>query len=154
MQALNLPSYDVKIENRDNKDFIWDFVRKKYVRLTKEEWVRQHFLNLLVSHKGFPISLIGVEKQIIVNNMEKRFDILVFNSDAKPQVIVECKSPEITISQNTFMQASNYNTVLKAPYLIITNGIEHHVAEINFSLNSIRFLESIPNYIDIKSPAL
>ncbi len=154
MQALNLPSYDVKIERRDNKDFIWDFIRKKYYRLTKEEWVRQHFLNFLVKHNGFPVSLIGVERKIMVNNMEKRFDILVFKSTGEPQIIIECKAPEIHITQQTFMQASNYNTVLKAPYLVITNGLEHHCAFVDFNSKSVQFLSSIPNYVTLKSNEL
>lgn len=151
MQSLNLPPFEVKIENRDNKDFIWDFVRKKYIRLTKEEWVRQHFLNLLVSHNGFPVSLIGVEKKIIANNMDKRFDILVFNNLGNPQMIIECKAPEIQITQQTFMQASNYNTVLKAPFLIVTNGQEHHCALIDFDNRNIKFLDAIPTYSFIKN---
>ncbi len=151
MQLLNLPTYDVLIETRNNINYIWDFIRKKFIRLTKEEWVRQHFLNFLVYHNGYPVSLIGVEKKIVANNMDKRFDILIFKSSGTPLIIVECKSHEIKITQQTFMQASNYNTVLKAPYLIVTNGLEHHCAKINFETKSSKFLDSIPTYSQLKN---
>lgn len=146
MIELNLPKMELSIKNENDKPLIWDMVRKKYVRLTKEEWVRQHFLHLLVNVSGFPISIIGVEKKIIANNMDKRFDILVFNSSAQPMIIVECKAPEVKITQETFMQASNYNTVLKAPILIVTNGIETFVAKIDFFQNKVEFIDFIPDY--------
>ncbi|MDD2346412.1 MAG: type I restriction enzyme HsdR N-terminal domain-containing protein [Bacteroidales bacterium] len=150
MIKLNLPSYEICTKIQNEKRYVWDFVRKKHVRLTNEEWVRQHFLNLLVNINSIPASLIGVEKKIIANNMDKRFDILVFNSSAKPVMIIECKAPEIKISQDTFMQASNYNTVLKAPILIVTNGLEHYCAHINFEQEKIDFLDFIPDYQYIK----
>jgi type I site-specific restriction endonuclease len=146
MVQLNLPKIEASIKKQEEKLMIWDFLRKKYVRLTNEEWVRQHFLHLLVNINGIPASLIGVEKKIIANNMDKRFDILVFNSSAQPMMIVECKAPEVKITQDAFMQASNYNTVLKAPILVVTNGLDTYCSIVDFVHQRVDLIDFVPDY--------
>jgi hypothetical protein len=124
MQTLNLPTYNFKLKNSQNKTLIFDKLRKKYVVLTPEEWVRQHFVHFLIDQKKYPETLIAIEKQLTINNLKKRTDILIFNSDGKPEVVIECKAPSIKISQKTFDQIARYNLQLKADFLIVTNGFQ------------------------------
>ncbi len=114
MQKLNLPQYKFNIKSKENKTLIFDEIRKKYIVLTPEEWVRQHFVCYLQHEKNYPISLISVEKQLIINNLKKRFDILVFNRNGQPKIIVECKAPSVKITQDTFDQIARYNLKLNA----------------------------------------
>ena len=114
--------------------------------LTPEEWVRQHFVQFLIAEKKYPISLIALEKQLTINNRRKRTDILVFNSDGKHEIIVECKAPCIKITQNTFDQIARYNLKLKANYLIVTNGLEHFYCKMDFEKETYVFLREIPAY--------
>lgn len=146
MQVLNLPTYQFKIKSSENKLFIFDIVRKKYVVLTPEEWVRQHFLHYLIEEKQYPISLIAVEKQLTINNLTKRTDILVFNTQGKPEIIVECKAPNIPISQHTFDQIARYNLKLNATFLIVSNGLEHFYCTLDFKNETYQFLKEIPIY--------
>jgi len=146
MIKLNLPDFDLKIKSKENKYFIWDIIRKKYVVLTPEEWVRQNFLHFLIDHKKYPKSLISVEKQLKINNLNKRTDILIFDKKAQPDIIVECKAPSVKISQQTFDQIARYNLKLNASYLIITNGLQHFFARMNSKEEKYEFLKSIPDY--------
>ena len=146
MQKLNLPSYHFKLKSSENKTLIFDKLRKKYMVLTPEEWVRQHFVQFLIAEKKYPISLIALEKQFTINNRRKRTDILVFNSDGKHEIIVECKAPCIKITQNTFDQIARYNLKLKANYLIVTNGLEHFYCKMDFEKETYVFLREIPAY--------
>jgi hypothetical protein len=146
MQKLNLPSYHFKLKSSENKTLIFDKLRKKYMVLTPEEWVRQHFVQFLIAEKKYPISLIALEKQLTINNRRKRTDILVFNSDGKHEIIVECKAPCIKITQNTFDQIARYNLKLKANYLIVTNGLEHFYCKMDFEKETYVFLKEIPDY--------
>ncbi|MBT8317034.1 MAG: type I restriction enzyme HsdR N-terminal domain-containing protein [Lutibacter sp.] len=146
MYALNLPTYKFRIKSTKNKYEIFDIVRKKYVVLTPEEWVRQHLIHYLIEEKKYPISLIAVEKQLTINKLTKRTDILVFNTDGLPHIIVECKSPTIKISQNTFDQIARYNLKLNANYLIVSNGLEHFNCKMDVENEAYLFLETIPNY--------
>ncbi len=146
MQKLNLPSYTFKIKNNEKHYLIFDEVRKKYVVLTPEEWVRQHFVWFLVKEKKYPISLIAVEKQFIINNLKKRSDILIFNSNGLPDIIVECKAPDVKVSQKTFDQITQYNIKLNARYLIVTNGLQHYFCRLNPEGKSYIFLKDIPPY--------
>jgi len=114
MQKLNLPSYDFNIKNSKNKPYIFDVLRKKFIVLTPEEWVRQHFVKYLITEKKYPTSIIAIEKQLIINNRKKRTDILIFNVAGNPDIIVECKAPSIKITQNTFDQIARYNLKLNA----------------------------------------
>ena len=146
MQKLNLPNYKFKLKSSENKTLIFDNLRKKYFVLTPEEWVRQHFVQYLIDEKKYPVSLIALEKQLTINNRKKRTDILVFNADGNPDIIVECKAPQIKITQATFDQIARYNLKLKAKYLIVTNGLEHFYCKMDFEKETYIFLKEIPTY--------
>ena len=125
---------------------IFDKLRKKYIVLTPEEWVRQHFVYFLIEEKKYPVTLIALEKQLTINNLKKRSDILIFNTNGKPEIIVECKAPSIKITQNTFDQIARYNLKLRANYLIVTNGLEHFYCKMDFKNETYIFLKDIPHY--------
>ena len=146
MQKLNLPSYTFKLKSNENKTLIFDKWRKKYLVLTPEEWVRQHFVEFLVTEKKYPVSLIAIEKQVTINNLKKRTDIVVFSSDGTPNIIVECKAPNIKIAQDTFDQITRYNLKLKANYLIVTNGLQHYFCKLDTENETYIFLKDIPDY--------
>ena len=146
MQKLNLPTYDFRLKSSENKTLIFDNLRKKYLVLTPEEWVRQHFVHFLNDEKKYPISLIAIEKQLTINNRKKRTDILVFNKEGKHDIIVECKAPSIKITQDTFDQIARYNLKLKANYLIVTNGLSHFYCKMDFENETYVFLKEIPDY--------
>lgn len=129
---------------------IFDIIRKKYVALTKEEWVRQHFIHYMIQEKGFPLSLISVERGLKLLKIQKRYDIVIFNNKGEPKLIVECKSPEISLSQDAFDQAARYNMGLKVDYMIISNGIDHYCCKINYENDDYTFLDDIPKYSEIK----
>ena len=150
MKQLNLPEYDLKIQQAGDKLMIFDVIRKKYVALTKEEWVRQHFIHYMIQEKGFPLSLISVERGLKLLKMQKRYDIVIFNNKGEPKLIVECKSPEISLSQDAFDQAARYNMGLKVDYMIISNGIDHYCCKINYENDDYTFLDDIPKYSEIK----
>ncbi|MFT7612970.1 MAG: type I site-specific restriction endonuclease [Parvicellaceae bacterium] len=146
MKKLNFPEYEFKV-NRDAKGTqIFDIVRKKFVLLTPEEWVRQHAIHFLHLERGFPIGLMAVEKEIKVNNMKKRFDLVCYNTTGLPEMICEFKRPTVPIDESTFKQVANYNLILKAPLVYVTNGLSHFVAEINFSDKTHNFLLEIPDF--------
>jgi hypothetical protein len=146
MQKLNLPFYNFKLKSSENKTLIFDKLRKKYMVLTPEEWVRQHFVQFLIDEKKYPISLIALEKQLTINNRKKRTDILVFNASGKHEIIVECKAPSIKITQDTFDQIARYNLKLKANYLIVTNGLEHFYCKMDFEKETYIFLKEVPDF--------
>lgn len=146
MQALNFPSYCFRIKNNQNKRYIFDAIRKKFVPLQPEEWVRQHVLHFLVITKNYPKSLINVEKQLMINQLKKRYDIVVFNPNGTLYLLVECKAPEININQHTFDQIARYNTQLQANYLMVTNGLNHYYCEINHKQEKYQFLKEIPEF--------
>lgn len=143
---LNLPDYDFKLKSSENKRLIFDKLRKKYFVLTPEEWVRQHFVHFLIEEKKYPVTLIAIEKQLIINNLKKRSDILVFNTNGTPEIIVECKAPQVKITQDTFDQIARYNLKLQAKYLIVTNGLEHFYCKMDFKKETYIFLPEIPSY--------
>jgi type I site-specific restriction endonuclease len=144
MQKLNFPTYQFQIDKRPKGFFIFDIIRKKYVLLTPEEWVRQHTVHYLIEQKGYSPNLIAIEKQLSINNLKRRFDIVVFNQEMLPQILIECKAPEVKITQKTFDQANQYNWLLKAPFLFLTNGLKHYICQVNFEENNYVFLEEIP----------
>ena len=146
MQALNFPTYTFKLKSSENKQYIFDVIRKKYVVLTPEEWVRQHAVNFLIHEKKYPPSLIAVEKQLLVNNLKKRFDILIFNRKGFPELIVECKSPTTKIKQDAFDQIARYNLKLNAKFLIVTNGLQHYFCKLDYENEHYIFLKEIPEY--------
>ena len=147
MQKLNLPTYNFKLKSSENKTLIFDNLRKKYLVLTPEEWVRQHFVRFLINEKKYPTSLIALEKQLTINNRKKRTDILIFNKDGNPDIIVECKAPSIKITQDTFDQIARYNLKLKANFLIVTNGLEHFYCKMDFEKETYVFLKEISEYL-------
>ncbi len=146
MQKLNLPTYSFKLKSNENKTLIFDNLRKKDVVLTPEEWVRQHFVQFLIEEKNYPISLIAIEKQLTINNLKKRTDIVIFSSDGHPNIIVECKAPKIKITQATFDQIARYNLKLNAKYLIVTNGLQHFFCMLDKEKETYIFLQDIPSY--------
>jgi type I site-specific restriction endonuclease len=146
MQLLNFPKYDFRFKNSQNSALIFDIIRKKFVVLTPEEWVRQHTLMFLTLEKKYPLSHINVEKQIIYNGLKKRYDIVVFNSNGSIHLLVECKAPNINISQTTFDQIAQYNYKLNATYLMVTNGMEHYMCRMSFKEEKYTFLKEIPEF--------
>ena len=146
MQDLNLPQYDFRIEGSEGQLSIFDPIRKKYVALTPEEWVRQHFIQFLIHEKNLPSGLILLEKTLVYNKMKRRPDIVAHDRQGKPILIVECKAPEVKITQETFDQIARYNSVLKVPYLIVTNGMKHYCCLMDYSLGKYFFLKDIPMY--------
>lgn len=145
MKKINITfsEYSFKVKKINGKPFIFDVVRKKFVALTPEEKVRQLMLHFLIHDLNFPKSLTAVEMNIMLNQMQKRCDIVVFEKSGSPFLIVECKSPKIKITQNVFDQIARYNLALKVKYLIVTNGEQHFVCEMNYTENTYCFLEDM-----------
>ena len=146
MQQLNLPEANLKILQENNKTKVFDIIRKKYVALTPEEYVRQQFIHYLIKEKNYPKGLLAVEKQLKIYDLEKRTDIVLYNTSGKPAVIVECKAPSVNITQKTFDQIARYNMNFKAEYLIVTNGLKHYCCKPNYKNNTYEFLREIPEY--------
>ncbi|MDY0089870.1 MAG: type I restriction enzyme HsdR N-terminal domain-containing protein [Flavobacteriaceae bacterium] len=146
MQELNLPDYTFRFKSSENKRHIFDGFRKKFVVLTPEEWVRQHILQFLHNQYNYPKSLIAVEKQIKINGLIKRFDIVVFNTKGNVFLVVECKAPEIDINQSTFDQIARYNIALNASFLMVTNGLKHYFCQIDSVNEKYIFLPDIPKF--------
>jgi len=149
MQQLNFPHFEFKLRNLNNRQEIFDIVRHKYVSLTPEEWVRQHLISYLTQIKGYPVSVIGVEKQLMLNKMTKRFDLVVFKRNGSPLVLVECKAPGVEITEKTFDQAARYNMLLQAEYFLITNGLEHYSCRIDYQNKQYIFIEDIPHFDEL-----
>jgi len=150
MENLNLPTYSFKIKSDLQRKLIFDSIRKKYVVLTPEEWVRQNFIRYLVEEKDYPASLIAVEKKVDVNLLPQRSDIVLYNRNANPVMIVECKASKIKITQDVFNQIARYNMKLRVPFLVVTNGLKHFCCYMDYENKSFKFLEDIPNYQFIK----
>ena len=146
MQKLDFPDYKFRFKNSENKVAIFDEIRKKFIILTPEEWVRQNVLKYLIIEKKYPISLINVEKALKINGLTKRYDVLVFNSNGSINILVECKSTNVAISQQTFDQIARYNMALNADYLMVTNGLKHYFCKIDFENEKYMFLENLPAY--------
>ena len=146
MVRLNLPEYPVKTRTQGKQHQIFDLVRKKYVRLTPEEWVRQHFINYLVNDLSYPKSLVRIESGLTYNQLEKRSDIIVFDKNIKPFLLVECKATNVKLSNQTFDQLSLYNQSINARYLVITNGLKHYCCSIDYNSNSYKFQDRVPAF--------
>jgi hypothetical protein len=146
VQDLNFPKFEYRFKNTENKVSIFDVIRKKFVILQPEEWVRQHCIHYLIVHKKYPKSLINIEKELTINGLKKRYDIVIFNPDGSIFLIVECKAPKITINQTTFDQIARYNLALNAEYLMVTNGINHYYCQMDIKAEKYQFLKDIPNY--------
>jgi hypothetical protein len=147
METLNLPNIEARTRlDSKGKLEIFDTIRKKFVRLTPEEWVRQHFLQFMVLQLGFPANLIVVEAALKYNNMVKRFDILAYRADGKPCFVVECKSPDVEITQAVFDQVAMYNMTLTVDYLAVTNGMLHYFCRIDHEKRTYTFLKDAPTF--------
>jgi Type I restriction enzyme R protein N terminus (HSDR_N) len=146
MQKLNFPTFTFRFKNSENKVAIFDEIRKKFIILTPEEWVRQHVTQYLLQEKKYPKSYINVEKLIKINDLTKRYDLVVFQPNGDLFLLVECKAPEVKISQQTFDQIARYNLTLKAKYLMVTNGLNHYFCEMDFENEKYVFLEQLPDY--------
>ena len=146
MLPLNLPSFPFKLQQQNGKNVIFDALRKKYVALTPEEWVRQHFIRFLTDYKGYPKGLLANEVQLVLNGTKKRCDTVLFNKDLSARMIVEYKAPHLEITQAVFDQITRYNMVLKVDYLIVSNGINHYCCRIDYNTMSYTFLPEIPDY--------
>ena len=146
MPQLNLPNADLKTKLVEGTTQVFDAVRKKYLILTPEEWVRQHFIYFLNVEKKYPLGLMGVEKLVKYNDMRTRADIVLYTTQGIPNMIVECKAPKVKITQDTFNQIAKYNSQLKVQYLVVTNGMKHYCCEMKYDTNKIKFLEEIPEF--------
>ncbi len=144
MQKLNFPEYSFRFKNSENKVLIFDEIRKKFVVLTPEEWVRQHVVKFLLEEKKYPKSYINVEKNIKINGLTKRYDIVIFNPDGSIFLLVECKAPEVSITQNVFDQIARYNLKLNAQYLMVTNGLNNYFCQMDFENEKYIFLKELP----------
>lgn len=147
MQQLNLPKYEFKLRLNGTQKEIFDVFRKKYVVLTPEEWVRQNFLQFLVNERNFPASLIAVEISLKYNQLQKRADVLVYNGQGSPYLLVECKAPEVKITQETFHQIARYNMAFKVKYLVVTNGLNHFCCEMDYENSTFKYLKTIPTFV-------
>lgn len=150
MIRLNLPDFTFRIREQNSRGEIFDPVRRIFVALTPEEWVRQNFIQFLVQEKNIPLSLIGVEKTHTLYKMKRRSDLLIFGDQGLPVMVVECKAPTVKISQKSFDQVARYNIILKVKYLVVTNGLQHICSLIDFEQGTYSFLEEIPDYSVLK----
>ena len=146
LPKLNLPNAELKIKLVEETTQVFDEVRKKYFKLTPEEWVRQNFIHYLNKEKNYPFGLMGVEKMVKYNSLKTRADILIYNREGMPSVIVECKAPNVEITQDAFNQIAKYNYKLRVKYLVVTNGLKHFCCDMDYENNKITFLEEIPEY--------
>ncbi len=149
MQKLNLPTYHLKTREANDKIEAFDIIRKKYVVLSPEEWVRQQFINYLINEKNYPASLIAIEKGIKVLNMSKRFDAVVSDQTGCPVALIEFKSHDVNITQKVFEQIATYNMQLKVRYLIVSNGLKHYCCKVDYEKKKFTFLDDIPMYNDL-----
>ena len=146
MEKLSFPDFRIRFKNKENKHFIFDIIRKKWFLLTREEWVRQHCIHFLIFLKKYPKSLINVEKKLLVNGLSKRYDIIVYSKEGDVILLVECKAPNISISQDVFDQIAKYNLSVRSKYLMISNGLSHCFCKVNYESNDYYFLADIPDF--------
>jgi hypothetical protein len=151
MQPLNFPEYPLKLRKVKHQIQVFDRLRKKYVALTPEEWVRQHLVWYLIEELKYPEGLIKLEYSFTVNNQSVRSDVIVFSRDGKPLLLVECKAPSVKIGNETLNQAGRYNIVTKTNWLVVTNGLQHLCCTINFETREINFVNKIPDFQDVSA---
>lgn len=145
--SLIYPTFNVRIKHENNKAYVFDEIRKKWILLSPEEWVRQHLINHLVSQKNVPGSLISVEKEINLNSTRKRYDAVVYNKTMKPILLIECKAPDVPIIETTLEQTLRYNLILGVNYLLITNGLKEYVIVIENGKGKL--LSTLPDYSEL-----
>lgn len=146
MLTLNLPSYETKITESDGKMQIYDTLRRCWVALTPEEWVRQHFVHFLLDNKGYTAALMANEVAITLNGMKRRCDTVVYDRQLRPRAIIEYKAPTVKITKEVFAQISRYNLILRVDYLIVSNGLQHYCCKMDYEKQSFTFLQEIPDY--------
>lgn len=146
MQKLNFPDYTFRFKNSENKVAIFDEIRKKFIFLTPEEWVRQHVVRYLLLEKKYPKSHVNIEKIVKINGLTKRYDVVVFKPDGSIFLLVECKAPGISISQQVFDQIARYNMTLEAQHMMLTNGINHYFCQMDHEAEKYLFLPDVPEY--------
>lgn len=146
MQALNLPPYNISIRKHGNRDQIFDILRRKFVALTPEEWVRQHFVHYLTEHKGYPMMLLANEVQLKVGDKTVRADSVLYDNHLQPRMIIEYKAPTIKLAQEVFDQISVYNLLLHVDYLIVSNGLQTYCCKMDYDNQKYLFLTDIPDY--------
>ena len=149
MIRLNLPSFDIKVSGSKQHPQILDVLRRKFITLTPEEWVRQHFIHFLLKQKRYPKGLLANEVQVKLNGTQKRCDTVLYNRDLSARMILEYKAPTVEITQAVFDQITRYNMALHVEYLVVSNGINHYCCRIDYRKNSYTFLKDIPNYSDL-----
>lgn len=151
MIPLNLPSFNIKTKVQGGRTLVFDFLRRRYVTLTPEEWVRQHFVHFLVEHKGYPAALLGNEVGLKIGGVSRRCDSVLYHRDGgRPRAIVEYKAPSVPITQQVFTQIASYNSVLRADYLFVTNGINHYCCHIDYEAGNVEYLREIPAYTELQ----
>jgi type I site-specific restriction-modification system R (restriction) subunit len=143
---LNFPTYKFKTKREQDINYVFDILRKRYVVLTPEEWVRQHVIHYLITDKKYPQSLLAVERGLNMNGRKKRFDLLAFNKNGQPYLLIECKSPDIEIKKAVFEQIAVYNSEFSAPYLLVTNGLQHIVVKYSEDFAAYAFLSEVPDF--------
>jgi len=148
MQKLNLPEYNFRTKTEEGRAFIFDAIRKKFVVLTPEEWVRQNFIQYLKTEKKYPETLMAIEKQIILNQTLRRFDLLVYSRNGQPYLIAEFKAPGVKITQETFDQVVRYNMAVRVERVVVSNGLQHFACEIDYAKNSYLYLPEIPAFCE------
>ena len=149
LTPLNFPPFDVRTKAEGKRMLIFDIIRKKYVALTPEEWVRQHLIHYLIAEKNYPAVLISVEMPLKYALVNKRSDVLVHDRNGKPLMLAECKAPEVTITQRVFEQIAIYNLTIQAPCLMVTNGLQHYCLAAATDDSPVHFLNEIPDYEDL-----
>jgi hypothetical protein len=149
MQKLKLPAYSFRITEKGQKRYIFDEFRKRWIVLTPEEWVRQHFMKYLASEKHFPPALMAIEKKVTINGLPQRFDLVIYNRKGNPLVVAEFKAPGVEISQTAFDQAIRYNSVILAPFFLVSNGMNHFVCQVNYEEKRSVYIREVPDFNDI-----
>ncbi len=146
MYRLNLPQYDIKIGGTKEKPTIFDSLRRRFVALTPEEWVRQHFIHFLIEHKGYPQAYLANEMELRIGSKKLRCDSVLYNNVLKPRMIIEYKAPSVALRQKVFDQISVYNMLLHVDYLVVSNGLQHYCCKMDYDNQKYLFLEDIPDY--------
>ncbi|NJW51408.1 type I restriction enzyme HsdR N-terminal domain-containing protein [Salinimicrobium oceani] len=147
MHTLNFPQYSFRLKNSENKIAVFDELRKKFILLTPEEWVRQHVVQFLLQEKRFPKSLLNVEKQLKIHDLVKRYDIIAYQPDGGIHLVVECKAASVPITQETFDQIARYNLALQSKYLMVTNGLQHYFCRLDYENERYDFLPDLPEWV-------
>ena len=149
MNELNLPSFDIKIRGTREKPEVYDFLRQRYVALTPEEWVRQHFVHWLVEDKGYPKGLLANEVAMKCGDKTLRCDSILYDKEARPQMIIEYKAPTVSVTQRVFSQISAYNLLLHVDYLVISNGLQHYCCRMDYERQTYHFLQEVPDFLSL-----